>query len=191
MSWQCTLFDKQTILCFILESEHCPIAMLDATQLHDSRITLHPATKGTPSDLHPTGQGWNVHKSDHPVININLLSHDAKKPSLLEQIEVLGDNVKTVTIKYRAIRPSDAHLIHATSTLDSEGFTDYNHGHPIHVHNTPMVFHDPISNKPGIMAYEVRITVVEPVDEHKPYDLKLKIHACIHGLTLCVFLLLY
>jgi len=170
---------------FIVAS--CIEIMEDPSELSNSRIALHPVNKGTPSDLRPTGQGWNVYKSDHPVVTINLATDDAKKPGLLEEIHVLGDNVKTVTIKYRAIRASDAHHIHAGATLDSEGFTDYNHGHPIHVQNTPIVFHDPATNKPGIMAYEVRITVVEPVDEHKPYDLKLKIHACIHGLTLCVF----
>jgi len=164
----------------------CTEIMEDPSELSNSRITLHPANKGTPSDLRPTGQGWNVHKSDHPVITLNLASADGRKPALVEDIHVLGDNVKTVTIKYRAIRPSDARHIQATSTLDSEGFTDYNHGHPIHVHSTPIVFHDPATNKPGMTAYQVRITVVEPVDEHKPYDLKLMVHACIHGLILYI-----
>jgi len=165
--------------------------MKDPSELPNSRIELHPGNKGTPSDLRPTGQGWHVQKSDNPVININLASADGQKPGLLEEIHVLGENVNTVTIKYRAIRPSDAHNILATATLNSEGFTDYNHGHPIHVHNTPILFHDPATNKPGMTAYQVRITVVEPVDEHKPYDLKLKIHACILGLLLYILYSLY
>lgn len=36
-------------------------------------------------------------------------------------------------------------------------------------------------NQSGVLVYKVRITVVAPEDAHKPYAIKLQVHACVEG----------
>lgn len=160
-----------------LEEFVCLEIMHSSKELPDNRIVLHPAGKGTPSDLRPQGKGWTTVPSDSPHVTLNLASQDGKKPGLLEKIHVNG-NVKTVDIKYRAIRPrEERHLV--SEGTDKEGFHEYNHGKPVNVENDEIEFTNEFTKKGGIIAYEVRITPVTPVVKNQPFNLKLKVYACI------------
>jgi len=155
----------------------CVDIMDQPDELPDKKITLHPADKGTPTDLRPSGKGWPVKSEDKPVIVVNLANHDDRKPGLLNKIHVHG-NVKTVTVEYRPIRPRNNRHIEPTEHLNPEGFKPLNEGKPIDVEHG-IVFKDPVTKQPGIMVYEVRITLVEPIKPHEPFNAKLKVHACI------------
>jgi len=147
--------------------------MLDATDLTPSRIRLHPANKGSPSDLKPTAHGWPVKESDKPVITLNLASTDGVHPGVLEKLYIYG-NVKTVLIKYTTEHHQDTH-IDPTHQHAEPVFQDYNHGQPITVH------HGKIGFPEGLTAYKVQITLVDPIHPDQPYNAKLTVHACLHG----------
>jgi len=148
--------------------------MLDATDLPASRIKLHPANKGSPSDLKPTAHGWPVKESDKPVITLNLASLDGKHPGVLKKFNI-HDNVKTVLIKYTTEHHQDSH-IDPTHKHVEPVFHEYNQGKPVTVRNGEVDFPG------GLTAHQVQFTLVEPIHQDKPYDVKLTVHACLHGM---------
>jgi hypothetical protein len=146
-------------------------------QMPDKRITMNPATKGTPADIRPQGKGWAVTPADKPTVTFNIATIDGKKPGLLSKICVDG-NVQTVKVETRPIRPNDQRKISPTDK-NPDGFTPLNEGKPIDVSKTPVQFKDPVSHKPGVMVYQVRVTLLEPKDPKKPFDATFKVHACL------------
>jgi len=168
--------------CTDFEAHVCAEIMNVPGELPDHRIQLHPAaTAATIASLRPSGHGWTVQPKDSPTITVNIASKDGQKPGLIEQIEISG-NVKTVGIKVRITTPGteEHNHHHAEGRVDSEGYTEYNNGQPIDVHSGLVVLHEsPSSKKSGIIAYQVRITVLTPVKADAPYSLKLKVYACI------------
>jgi len=149
--------------------------MLDVTDLPASRIELHPANKGTPSDLKPTAHGWLVKESDKPVITINLASLDRKHPGVLKKFNI-HDNVKTVLIKYTTTEEHHDTHIDPTHKHVQPVFHDYNQGKPVRVQAGE------VDLPGGLTAYKVQVTLVEPIDQDKPYNVKLSVHACLHGM---------
>jgi len=148
---------------------------LDATDLTASRIELHPANKGSPSDLKPTAHGWPVKESDKPVITLNLASLDGKHPGVLKTFNI-HDNVKRVLIKYTTTEEHHDTHIDPTHKHVEPVFHDYNQGKPVTVHNGE------VDLPGGLTAHKVQITLVEPIHKDKPYNVKLTVHACLHGM---------
>jgi len=148
--------------------------MVDATDLTATRIQLHPANKGSPSDLKPTAHGWQVTESDKPVITLNLASPDGTHPGVLKKFNI-HDNVKTVLIKYTTTEEHhDTHLDPAHQHVEPV-FHNYNQGKPVTVHNGEIDFPN------GLTAHKVQITLVEPIHPNHPFNAKLTVQACLHG----------
>jgi hypothetical protein len=162
------------------ENIGCIDIMHDPEELPDKRIVLDPPNKGTPSDLRPSGKGWPVNPADKPSVTINLTTPDGKKPGLLKKIDIPG-NVKTVKVDLLTIRPRDHRKIKPSDKVTPEGFTPFNDGKPVPVDQLPIIFKDEVTQKPGIMVYQVKLTFVEPKDPTKPLQPTLKVHACIQN----------
>jgi hypothetical protein len=156
----------------------CVDIMADPHELPDKQIKLTPAGKGTPEQLRPEGSGWPTEKVERPVINVNLVSSDNRRPALLKGIKVPG-NVKEVLIKYRPIRPHPDRKLIPTEQTDPEGFMAFNDGKPVDVTNSKIVFKNPKTDEPGVMAYDVQVTLLTPIKPDQPFNAKLKVFACI------------
>jgi hypothetical protein len=153
----------------------CVDLMEQPDELPDKRITLQPADKGTPSDLRPQGNGWPTEKVEKPVITVNLVSPDNRRPALVKKVAVPG-NVKEVLVRYRPIRPRAGRQITPENTPE---FKDFNDGKPVDVTKTDIVFNDPKTSQPGVMIYEIQVTLLTPIKPDEPFIAKLQVHACI------------
>jgi len=155
----------------------CYNIMTNLKDMPDTRIALSPK-KGSVSELRPSGSGWQVTQADKPEITINL-SEDNENPGLVDKLTISG-NVKSLLVKYRVVKPSVHYEIVPAAEVDAEGYVSYNKGKPVEcsANECEVVFMDPSTDKVGIMAYEIKVSLVEAVNPSESYNLKLDTYAC-------------